>query len=302
MVSFLSPALERLFCCCQLYSFFLSSSFFLVKYCNDGLQDDIVWAEWELYLCTYNAHKKKPIPIIARIISVDHTSVLLYHWLRSTSPTVSINLKYALLNANDMYGMFVILCVQSAAVCIGCCCMCGMAWNILDGVPLSYSLSLSLHFVAIAETTCMCIEARFRSCFYAHLMCRRCIIFNWSNINFPSNERDILYMVMMMVAVVLVTVMVVAAMVVFREKPYHSFTIRFFLQFFFLPSLFRFYSFSFEFQSGFFRFFFLPLVRLSHSLLLRYTHTRMHIYIHIHISNSGLARDSSFFLYFSCVA
>lgn len=173
---------------------FVFSLLFLVKYCNDGLQDDdIVWAE--LYLCTYNAHKKKPIPVIARIISVDHTSVLLYHWLRSTSPTVSINLKYALLNANDMYGMFVILCTEcgGGCVCIGCCWMCGMARHGLEYAWWWRSVELlALHFVAIAET-CMCIEARFRSCFYAHLMCRRCIIFNWSNINFPSNERDILY-------------------------------------------------------------------------------------------------------------
>lgn len=57
----------------------------------------------------------------------------------------------------------------------------------------------SFHLLCILQpspSVCMCVcRSPFRSCFYAHLMCRRCIIFNWSNINFPSNERDILCMV-----------------------------------------------------------------------------------------------------------
>lgn len=62
--------------------FFLSSAykyaceclfFVLVKHCNEGLR----WKERALYRYRIHIFTKNPIPIITRIILVDHTSVLL---------------------------------------------------------------------------------------------------------------------------------------------------------------------------------------------------------------------------------
>lgn len=83
------------------------------------------------------------------------------------------------------------ICMECSWFCVRRVRLCVLGWHGLEHTWWrSVELLPLLHFVAIAET-CKCVVARFRSCFYAHLMCRRCIIFNWSNINFPSNERAI---------------------------------------------------------------------------------------------------------------
>lgn len=149
-----------------------------------------------------------------------------------------------------MYGMFLISTIVYAYE--------QLVWCARDGVWLSFSqLSLLLPSTCSAffshRRVCMCVcRSPFRSCFYAHLMCRRCIIFNWSNINFPSNERDIL------------------CMVVKKRTPFHPpLTPSLTLPAFFLPSLFRLYSSHFGFPSGFFEFifFFLSLFKFFHFTL-----------------------------------
>lgn len=71
-----------------------------------------------------------------------------------------------------------------------------------------------------------------------------------------------------------------------------------FVQFFFLPSLFRFYSFSFEFQSGFFRFFSLTSSTFSLSSLSILTNA--HIFTSTFWTVLWLEKRESFF-YFSPV-
>lgn len=92
---------------------------------------------------------------------------------------------------------------------------------------------------------CVCVLCRspLGHVFYAHLMCRRCIIFNWSNINFPSNERDILCMMVVMVAVAVTKKAHIVFFTLVRS---------------YFPCLhcYRFYSCSFEFQSASYEYFF----------------------------------------------